>query len=138
MAGAAVINVIGVVSGLLGIYQFGRDNFGSTEEGGSVVRIQVGLDSKDGLSNAGGDLPDIRLFNEVGEFLGATYDPGSIEDGTNGKDIRVEQSAEQQAAYGLFTANDNAICIAYLSIVWPDEQKFGWTGDWGRQCGANW
>lgn len=136
---AGLINVIGVVSGLLGIYQFGADNFGSSEDtGGSVVRIQVGLDSTNGLSNAGGDLPDIRLFNEVGEFLGASYDPGSIEDGTTGTDIRVQQTAEQQAAYALFSANDNAICIAYLSIVWPDEQKFGWTGDWGKECGATW
>lgn len=137
MAGLAAINVIGVVSGLLGIYQFGADNFGEADEGGSVVRVQVGLDNKDGLSNSGGDLPDIRLFNEVGEFLGASYDPGSIDDGTT-KDIRIQQSAEQQAAYGLFTGNDNAICIATLSITWPDEQKFGWTGDWGKECGGPW
>jgi hypothetical protein len=96
-----------------------------------VVRLQVRLNISNGLSNAGGDLPDIRLFNEVGEFLGASYDPGFIEDGPTGTDIRVQQSAEQQAAYALFTANENAIFIAYLSIVWPGEQKFGWTGDLG-------
>lgn len=138
MAAIGVLDVIGLVSGLLGIYQFGADNFGSADTGGSVVRIQVGLDSPDGLNNAGGDLPDIRLFNEVGDFLGAEYDPGHIDDGTNGQDIRVTQTSEQQATYGLFTANDDAICIAYLSIVWPDEQKYGWTGDWGRQCSNSW
>lgn len=137
MAGA-IVSVIGVISGLLGIYQFGADNFGSSDDGGSVLRFQVGLDSPNGLSNSGGDLPDVRLFNEVGEFLGITADPGTIEDGTTGSDIRVTQSSEQQATYGLITANDNAICIAYLSIVWPDEQKFGWTGDWGKECGAPW
>ncbi len=135
---AGIINVIGIVSGILGIFQFGIDNFAKTDSGGSVVRIQVGLDSTGGLTNSGGDLPDIRLFNEVGEFLGAKYDPGHIDDGTTGSDIRVQQKAEQQATYGLFTANDDAICIAYLSIVWPDGQKFGWTGGWGRQCGATW
>lgn len=139
MAGAAVIDIIGVVSGLLGIYQFGADNFASKDSGGSVVRIQVGLDSPGGLSNAGGDLPDIRLFNEVGDFLGIVADPGHIEDGTNGKDITVTQSAEQQATYALFTANNDAICIAYLSIVWPgDDSKFGWTGDWGKMCTNSW
>lgn len=135
---AALLDVIGVVSGLLGIYQFAADNFASSDKGGSVVRVQVGLDNPGGLSNAGGDLPDVRLFNEVGDFLGASYDPGHIDDGTNGKDITVTQTAEQQATYGLFTANDDAICIAYLSIVWPDEQKFGWTGDWAQQCGLSW
>lgn len=140
MAGAAIIDVIGIVSGLLGIYQFEASNFASADAGGSVVRIQVGLDSPGGLSNVGGGLPDIRLFNEVGHFLGGKYDPGHIEDGTNGKDIRVHQSAEQQATYGLFTANDNAICIAYLTIVWPgeDSTKYGWTGDWGQKCSNSW
>jgi hypothetical protein len=138
MAGMAVVNVIGVLSGLLSFYQFGAEKFASSDEGGSVVRIQVGLDSPGKLSNAGGDLPDVRLFNEAGEFLGGEYDPGYIEDGTTGKDIRVEQSSEQQATYGLFTANDDAICIALLSIVWPDEQKFGWTGDVGKLCGGSW
>lgn len=137
--GAAIVDVIGVLSGLLGIYQFGADNFGSADAGGSVVRIQVGLDTPGGLNNAGGDLPDIRLFNEAGDFLGGKYDPGHIEDGTNGNDIRVQQSAEQQATYGLFTANDNAICIAYLTIVWPGEEaKYGWTGDWGQKCSNSW
>lgn len=82
MAFAAAIQVIGVVSGILGIAQFGIDNFGAPDTGGSVVRFQVGLDSDGGLSNAGGDIPDIRLFNEVGEFLGGRYDPGFIGDGT--------------------------------------------------------
>lgn len=136
--GTAIINVIGVLASVLGIVQFGEDNFGGQDSGGSVVRIQVGLDNGSGLSNSGGDMPDVRLFNEVGEFLGATYDPGHIDDGTTGSDIKISQTSEQQATYGLFTTNDDAICIAYLSIVWPDEQKFGWTGDWGRECGATW
>lgn len=131
MSAAIVIDIIGVVSGLLGLYQFGVDNFGSGDVGGSVVRIQVGLDVDSGLSNAGGDLPDIRLFNEGGEFLGSLYDPGSITDGTTG-DITVTPESEQQATYALLTAKNDAICIVYLSVVWPDEQKFGWTGDWGQ------
>lgn len=102
-----------------------------------MVRIQVGLNRAGGLSSADGDLPDVRLFNEAGEFLGGKYDPGSIDDGT-AKDIKIKQSAEQQAAYGLFTSNDNAICIAILSIVRPDEQRFGWTGDWAKACNGPW
>ncbi|OCL05722.1 hypothetical protein AOQ84DRAFT_399413 [Glonium stellatum] len=134
---AAIIDVIGVVSGLLGILQFGMDNFGSQDTGGSVVRVKVGLDQDGGLSNAGGNVPDIRLFNEVGDFLGAHYDPGSITDGTD-VDVTVSQTEEQQATYALFSANDNAVCIAYVSITWPDGQKYGWEGDWGKQCGATW
>lgn len=138
MALQAFTGVIGVISGILGIAQFGMDKFAAPDSSGSVVRFQVALDSDGGLSNAGGDIPDIRLFNEVGEFLGGRYDPGFVEDGTTSSDVRVKQKSEHQATYALFSANDNAVCLAYISIIWPDEQKYGWLGSWGRQCGATW
>lgn len=131
------MNAIGVISGVLGIFQFGMDNFAGADDKGSVLRIQLGLEVEGGATNMGGDLPDIRLFNEAGEFLGIEVDSGKIGDGI-AKDVRVEQKEEQQATYALLTANDNAICIAYISITWPDEQKFGWTADWGKECGAPW
>lgn len=138
-AGQMFFNIIGVIGTSIGIYRLGEDKFNLWRNNqGSAVRIQVGLDTDNGLSNAGGDLPDIRLFNEGGEFLGGKYDPGRIKDGSKGYDIRVRQKAEQQPTYGLFTANDDAICITYLSIVWPDQQKFAWMGDWGKECGATW
>lgn len=137
MAALGVVNVIGVVAGLLNIVSFTKENFAEPSQNGSVVRIQLGLDSPGGLTGSGGDLPDVRLWNEAGSFLGVSADPRSIKDGTFG-DIYIKQSAEQQATYGLITATDNAICIATLSIVWPDEQKFGWTGDWARECGLQW
>ena len=43
MAGA-IVNVIGIVSGILGIISFGQDNFKAPDSVGSVVNIQVGLD----------------------------------------------------------------------------------------------
>ena len=48
MAGA-IVNVIGVVSGILGIVSFGQDNFKAPDSVGSVVNIQVGLDYEGGL-----------------------------------------------------------------------------------------
>ncbi|KAK4677392.1 hypothetical protein QC764_405770 [Podospora pseudoanserina] len=42
------------------------------------------------------------------------------------------------ATYALFTANDNAICVASASITWPNGDQYGWVGDWGRECGGSW
>ncbi|KAL2257699.1 hypothetical protein VTK26DRAFT_9301 [Humicola hyalothermophila] len=105
----------------------------------SVLRFTVGLDVEGGLRNAGGDLPDVRLFNEAGEFLGISADPGEIGDGSTAE-IRVKHDKNngQQAAYALFSANDNAICITSLSITWPNGDQYGWVGNWGRACGAPW
>ncbi|KAI9147532.1 hypothetical protein HJFPF1_12558 [Paramyrothecium foliicola] len=137
MAFAAVVNVVGVLSGVVGILQFGIDNFApKDDEGSTVVQLAIGLDVPDGLNNAGGDLPDVRLFNEAGAFLGMAADPGDVADGTLGK-VTVSTNG-QQSAYTLFSANSNAICIAYATITWPSGDQYAWPGDWGRQCGASW
>jgi hypothetical protein len=137
MSVAAIISTLDIINGVLGIAQFGIDNFGQKDESGNaVVQIAVGLDVADGLSNAGGDLPDVRLFNEAGEFLGMSADPGEITDGTQGQ-VTVSTNG-QQATYTLFSANDNAICIAYATITWPSGDKYAWSGNWGRRCGASW
>lgn len=140
MAGAAgALRVISAISGLLNVITFGQDMFSQPDPVGSKVKITVGLDVPGGLNNAGGDLPDVRLFNEAGKFLGIAADPGSIGDGSTGE-IKVDHKDDngQQATYALFTANDNAICVASASITWPNGDQYGWVGDWGRECGGSW
>lgn len=133
------VEVIGLVSGLLGIVQFGMDNFGGEDDSvNSIIKIAVGLDGG-GLTNAGGDLPDVRLFNEFGEFLGMSADPGFIDDGTAGEiKVRHNDGLGQQATYTLFSANDNAICIGMATITWPDGSNWGWTAQWADPCKASW
>ncbi|KAI1160787.1 hypothetical protein F5B18DRAFT_486877 [Nemania serpens] len=136
---AAILEAIGLISGVLGIIQFGMDNLPQEESVGSTIRVTVGLDVPGNLNNAGGDLPDIRLFNEAGQFLGIKADPGEVKSGEFG-DITIEHNhnSGQQAAYTLFSANNNAICIAYASITWPSGDQYAWVGDWGHQCGGSW
>ncbi len=136
---AGVIEAIGVISGVLGILQFGVDNFPEQKAVGSSVRVTVGLDTQGGLDNAGGDLPDVRLFNEAGDFIGIETDPGKVEDGGFG-DITIDHKGDstQQPTYALFSANKDAICIAYVSITWPSNEKYSWVGDWGHECGGSW
>jgi hypothetical protein len=54
-------------------------------------------------------------------------------------DIKVSQADNRQPQYvELEQVANDAICLAYVTQVWPDGNKFGWVGDWGRHCGANW
>lgn len=131
--------VIGIVSGLISIFGFLKENFADDDGSptNSKMRVAVGLDGTEGLSNAGGDYPDVRVFNEVGNYLGGEFDPGYIYDGTV-YDLTIRQSVGQQPTYALFTGNTDAVCIAYLSQTWPDGQNYGWVGTWGHFCGAPW
>lgn len=57
---AGVVEAIGVVAGVLGIVQFGMNNFADTTEPGSTIKVAVGLDGENGgTEDAGGDLPDV-------------------------------------------------------------------------------
>ncbi|KAK4225463.1 hypothetical protein QBC38DRAFT_501330 [Podospora fimiseda] len=139
MAAGGVLRVFSVISGILGTVQFGIDNFASPDSSGSTIRILAGLDVDGGLQNACGDLPDVRLYNEAGNFLGISADTGKIDDGTTGEiKIKHKEDKGQQAAYALFSANNNAIYIASASITWPNGDEYGWVGDWGRECGGSW
>lgn len=81
--GAAVFGVItgaiGLVPGTLSILQFAdKVNLDKAAPYTAHMRVAVGLDRDGGLDGSGGDLPDARLFNQYGEFLGIAADPGDV------------------------------------------------------------
>lgn len=79
-----------------------------------------------------------RIWNDYGESTGITADPGYVGDGNLGE-VHVEH--ENQGVYSLFSANDDAICIAWVTTTWSDERggnEYAVTGDFGRECGGTW
>ncbi|KAL2822688.1 hypothetical protein BDW59DRAFT_101782 [Aspergillus cavernicola] len=133
------VNAIGVISGFMTIVSFSQDNFGDTSDPGSTIKVAVALDGDNGGTiDAGGDLPDIRVWNDFGDFKAITNDPGTVTDGTVGT---VEVDHEQQGVYSLFSANNDAICIAWVTTTWSDAaggNKFAVSGDYGAECGGTW
>ncbi|VBB84006.1 Putative protein of unknown function [Podospora comata] len=130
----------GVFSGILTVLGFIQSNIPDRpNQYETKFRIHVGLDGPSGLSNAGGDAPDIRVWNEAGQFIGAKYDPGKINHGSF-KDVTVQLSQPHQPTYALFTGNDDAICIAYITNSWADGSKYGWVGNWAdsSSCKQDW
>lgn len=115
----------------------------------SAVRVAVALNSGgnrpspwDGPTQADGGFPAILAFNEIGDYIGASdweHRP-KIESG-GFEDVVVHQEAlgpSQQPTYLQFFAGNDAICVAYISQVWPDGQSRGWLGDIGHACGRDW
>ncbi|KAK2836074.1 hypothetical protein FQN49_006709 [Arthroderma sp. PD_2] len=131
------VNAIGVLSGLLTIFSFGEDHFGQEVHSGSTIKVAVALDGPQ-VSNAGGGLPDVRIWNDIGTFVGITTDPGRVENGNIGE-IRIEH--QNQGVYSLFSANDDAICIAWVTTTFTDNRggnMYAVSGDYGEACGAAW
>lgn len=130
---------LGVVAGVLGIISFAESHFPkAAETPNAAFRVQVGLDTEPfaehEVLDAGGRLPDARNFNAMGIRLGtAVNDHVKVEQGTF-KDFKLVQDVNQQPVYTLFTANKDAICIAYITTIWPDGQKYAWTGGFGQLC----
>ncbi|KAF2969184.1 hypothetical protein GQX73_g4398 [Xylaria multiplex] len=131
--------VIGIIGIILGIYETAASHYPTAHPSHTVMRVTVGLDSKDGLHGAGGDMPDVQLFNEVGEFIGKRFKPGKVKSGEY-FDITIEHrhKSRQQSSYALLAANGNAICISHITTTWSDGNQYALVGDWGRKCGGTW
>jgi hypothetical protein len=144
-------DVIGIISGALGIVSFLPSLFPSASETSSAMRLGVGLNG-----DAGGNVPYILVYNANYENIGG-YDPNHQHCQSNGwgsttcydrfdeiergqfVDLEIFQPTNQQPVYVKLEqpANDG-ICLAYITHTWPDGHQYGWVGDFGAYCGADW
>ena len=152
--------VLGVISGTISVLNFLFSLFPSSNSGGTVVRLQVGLDTPGGLDEAGGHVPFITTYNAnfdpieysnpkhrtciTGPGGGSTcynsYDKvkqGSYVDVT----MTVNKGHEgQQPVYidlqqiGDDKDKGDGICLAVVSTTWKDGKQYAWVGDWAKAC----
>ncbi|KAG5956533.1 hypothetical protein E4U58_006546 [Claviceps cyperi] len=142
MATFGFLDAFSIFTGGLGLFTFTQHNFIDYRPEGVGYRFAVGLDGAgpwgNSLTNAGGNLPDIRAFNELGDLLGTT-----VNDNTYCASGRTDCDSEvvdvhEQPTYTLFSANNDAICLAYVTVTFPEGSKYAWTGNWAKYCGAPW
>lgn len=125
------VEAIGVVSGLLGIFSFVQDLFPAQPAAATAdFQFRIGLDGTPGpngegtLSDAGGNIPDIRCWNENQQFLGITTNDDNTCDA--GSEVCMSSVETDNApTYTLFTANNDAICIGWMATTFPGGDKYG-------------
>jgi hypothetical protein len=130
--------VIGVVSGGIGILQFIASLFASHNPNVAIVRVSAALDGPNGAppQQAEGTVAQVRLYNENQQIIG---NAGGGFVGNGGfSDFSIGQINNQQSTYVQIAASNDAICIPYATTTWVDGSKFGWVGDFGQQCGLDW
>lgn len=78
------------------------------------------------------------MGRDIGEARGSK---NTIADGGY-KDIKVTASTDQQGRQAQYISvskgGNDALCISYIAVTWPDGQQKGWYGDVGYQCGGSW
>jgi hypothetical protein len=138
----SVLKTIGLMADVLGIWSFFADQVPSPSNTATVFRIAVGLDGtrdpntpNTALSNAGGAIDSIRVYNGNGALIGVGSLRDPIGEGGFSDAVVRQEDLAQQAVWTDFYAGDDAVCIAYITATWHDSQKWGWTGDWGSYCG---
>ncbi|KAF6815474.1 hypothetical protein CPLU01_14123 [Colletotrichum plurivorum] len=137
MSAFNVISVIGTGITLLGFLLVIIPN----ERDQTTISYIIANDGTKGpnggnLKEAGGDFPDVRLWDETGEYLGGRMDPGMCEEGRT--DCTTTVDTQEAATYTLFSGNSDAICIAWTGLNWAGGQKnYGFhPGNWAYACGA--
>jgi hypothetical protein len=142
-----IVNVIGVVAGVLGIWGFSEDHIPQKAEPEkpddpnkyiTTVRVAAGLDGAGSpdiidkgphrLMSAGGRLDSMIHYNLNGDVLGVGGSVDRIGDGAF-IDFKSPSSDGSQPVTTEIRGTYDNICIATLTTTWPDDSKFGWTGD---------
>jgi len=133
MSAGTIISIIGTGITLL---SFLLDSVPDTSGGEAKVSYVIANDGANGdLEGAGGNLPDLRMWDETAEFLGITTEDNS-DCGEGYTTCTSTVSTNEAPTYTLFTGNDDAICIAWTGIAFPGgNQKFGFhPGQWAYGC----
>ncbi|PKK52751.1 hypothetical protein CI102_2487 [Trichoderma harzianum] len=135
---AKSINVIGLLSGLLGVVSFYQENFANVPEKGTTIRIKAGLAQGDEKTDIEGNIGAVFAWdnnnNYRGKSKGKHIGEGSFED------IILSQFQHgRRLEYVAVAADEDAVCIAWIGVTMEDGTPNGaWTGDIGSECGQAW
>ncbi|KAK7977803.1 hypothetical protein PG988_005293 [Apiospora saccharicola] len=134
-------NVIGLLLGVVGMAPMLNSMLPDKSDRETTVRIGVGTSIK-GEDTTGGNTPGIRIFDVMGRDLGEARGSKKVIADGGFKDIVVTASSDKQGRQAQYLSvskgGNDALCISYISMTWPDGQKKAWYGDVGYQCGGHW
>jgi hypothetical protein len=139
---AAAMKVVGLLFGAIDMVSMAQSMIPERAGADTIVRIGVGT-SINKADSTGGDTPGIRLFDVMGRNIGETRGSkkSKIVDGGY-KDITVKAVKGMETVQAQYVSiskgGNDALCVAYISLTWPDGSNKAWYGDVGSECGGHW
>ncbi|KAG5979939.1 hypothetical protein E4U55_004563 [Claviceps digitariae] len=95
-------------------------------------------DGKTPLLGAGGDAPDIRVYDNLGRYMGESHHRFVTCHHGSDNCVSSVYGIKKQPSYALFIGKPNAVCIAAIAVQYPGGDKYGWVGNWAQTCGQPW
>lgn len=137
MAGIAglIISAVGTGVTLLSYFQGVIED---AESDYALIGYVIANDGANGeLSGAGGHLPDVRAWDDTGEFLAGNSEGTDCGEGETTCTTKIY--TDEAPTYTLFTGNSDAICIAWTGIAFAGSgQKYGFhPGQWAYGCDSD-
>ena len=149
------LSVLGLIDTTISIFNLISGLIPNSSGPSSVLRMGVGHNVNGGLQDAGGHVPWVSAYSVDWKNVG-NYNPNSRSCVSNGfstvcvdnyatikngdyKDLKLAQTSGTQPLYiEMNMVKNDGICLAYLTHTWPDGHKYGWLGDWAKQCKQDW
>ncbi|MCJ1366312.1 hypothetical protein MMC16_005440 [Acarospora aff. strigata] len=137
----AVINVIGALTGVVGIGMMVPSVLPEKDEKQTVVRVAAGMTTNE-KDDTAGNQPGIGLYDIMGRKIGKTTGQRTkIKDG-DFMEIKVPFSigvGKKPTEYiSISNGGNDGLCVAYIALTQPDGTRKAWFGDVGKACGADW
>lgn len=129
-------SLLGVISVGLGLVTLPKDHE-------VHFSFKIGLDgagSNEGhepLVGAGGEVPQIKVFDNQRRLIGKSKARYMCKDGTD-HCMRIIKDVHEQPSYTLLIGQRNPICIAAATVRYPGGDMYGWTGNWAKTCKQQW
>lgn len=132
----ATANVISIIGTAVSVLSFFLDQVPQNNDKARFSYVIANDGANGDLSNAGGNLPDLRAWDETIEYLGGDFEGEYCAEGQTACTDDVETG--EAVTYTLFTGNSDAICIAWTAVSWAGGQKkYGFhPGNWAYACDA--
>jgi hypothetical protein len=139
---AAALNVLGVVAGTVSLFPFLSELISPNDsKDDTTVRVVLGssVNESDSFS---GNTPGASLWDFIGNPIGFTDGTSHILPQGNFVDISISprtSAGNIQAQYiSISNGGIDAVCIAGLSVTFPDGAVAGFSTNVAASCGAFW
>ncbi len=135
--GALAAEVIGLIGTSLLSIPIGQGLFAPPVDQITTVRIVLG-EATNLAASLSGNRPGVALWDDLGQSIGTSFGTDEILPQSSLEEIQITANSSVGNAppsyISIINGGDDAICIAWVTLTFPDGSQATWSGDTAFQC----